>query len=194
MKNILSIFAIILLAACSSTKPALPTIKLDFTKYGAIYFNVSRIEVVEEYKSPMHAPNVEHTITYSPADAMQLWVKDRLRAAGSDKLLQVIIKDASVVEAELPKTAGFKGYFTNDQDKRYDAKLEVELRIYGDEPLSEANAEAVVTRSITIPENATVEQRHHTLDQLVADSMELLNAKLEGNINSYMGNYTRAAH
>ena len=178
-------------AACSSPTPPINQQPINFSQYAPINVDVARIDLIEEYKSPFAAPNVEHLMPYSPADAMQIWVKDRLRAKGSAKLAQVSIIDASVVATDLPKTQGIKGLFTNDQDKRYDARLEVEIRIYGDSALSEASTSVEVTRNITIPENASVNSRKATYNQLVADLMKMLNEKLEKNIHQYLNNYIK---
>ncbi len=193
MKKLFALFTLLCISACASgtTQPT-PLPPLTFSKYAPLNVNVAKIEVMEEYRSPMRTPNVEHLMPYSPADAVQVWVKDRLRASGPDKLLQVIIKDAKVIETELPKKSGISGFFTNDQDKRYDARVEVELRVYGEAALSEANTETVVTRTITIPENASVEQRKNAFARMILDLMEVMNANLEKNMFAYMGNYIRA--
>lgn len=187
---IVSITASLLISAC--TTPAPPsTLQLSFTQYPAINLDVSSIELVEDYKSPLRSPNVEHLMPYSPAVAMKIWTKDRLKAVGSTKLLQVSIIDAPVTVTDLPKTKGITGLFTNDQDKRYDARLEVELRIYGDSILSEASTSVVVTRNITIAENASVNVRKIAYNQMISDLMKMLNDKLENNMHQYMNNYIK---
>lgn len=186
----LAFMALPLISACS-TPATPPTPTLSFTNQPNINMDVSNIEVSEDYHSPQRAPNVEHLMPYSPADAMQIWIKDRLRAKGASKLLQVSIIDASVVATDLPKTQGIKGLFTNDQDKRYDARLEVEMRVYGDSALSEASTSVEVTRSITIPENASVNSRKAAYTHMVSDLMKMLNEKLEKNMRQYLNNYIK---
>ena len=197
MNKIFSIIAALtaslFLSACATPAP-LPVQNISFTNYPAINIDVASIEVVEEYKSPLRTPNVEHLMPYSPAAAMKIWSKDRLKATGSAKLLQVAIIDAPVTVTDLPKTQGINGLFTNDQDKRYDARLEVELRIYGDSALSEASTNVVVTRSITIAENASVNVRKAAYNQLIFDLMKMLNEKLEKNMQEYMNNHINFAN
>jgi hypothetical protein len=191
--------ATLLLTACNDTPPPAPPATLSFANQPKLSLNVGRIDVVEEYKSPQRAPNIEHKLRISPASAMQLWVRDRLRAQaapGSEaasKWVQVIIKDASVTEKDLPKTSGFKGYLTNDQDKQYDASIAVEVRVYGSAPLSEANAEASARRNITLPENASPAQRNAAIDRLIIDTAQMLDATLEKNMQSYMSGYLRSS-
>ncbi len=181
-------FAMLGISACSSPTQS-PADNLSFSQSPAINMNVAKIETVEAYKSPFTAPNIEHLMPYTPADAMAIWIKDRLHAVGNNKLLQITIVDASVKEAQLPRTKGITGLFTVDQDKRYDARMEIEMKIYGDDALSEANTSVVVTRSITIPENASVNYRKTAYEKMIQEMMKMVNDKLENNMRSYMGKY-----
>jgi hypothetical protein len=185
---LLALTASLFITACS-TPITQPTPTLNFTKYPVINLDVSSIKVIEAYNSPLRPPNIEHLMPYSPADAMQVWIKDRLNTVGSDKLMEITIIDASVIEKDLPKTKGVKGLLTIDQDKRYDARLEVEIRIYGDAALSEADTSISITRSITIPENASANSREAAYTKMIYDLMEMMNTKLEKNIHEYMNNY-----
>lgn len=180
--------AALFLFSCSSPTP--PSASLpNFSHLPKINMDVAGIEVIEAYESTMRSPNIEHIMPYTPADTIQLWVKDRLNAAGKDKLMQVNIIDASVKEENLPRTKGVKGLFTVDQEKRYDVRIEVELRIYGGSALSEANTSVIVTGSSTIPENASVNYREGAYKKLVNNAMTMLNQKLESNIREYMNNH-----
>lgn len=163
---------------------------LTFVRYQPIYLNVSSIEFVNEYKSPMKSPYVEHLMPYSPEEAMRIWVKDRIRAVGSNKILQVIIKDGSVVASELHKDSSWEDFFTVDLDRRYDAKLDVELRIYGTESaLSEASVHVKSDSSMTLSENASAWRQNAMYRQMIGQMMEKVNAELEKNIFTYMGNH-----
>lgn len=177
------------LSGCGDTSPVdFPP--LGFTRYHPIYLNVSRVEFVTEYKSPLRPPYVEHLMPYSPEDAMRIWVKDRIRAVGPDKFLQVIIKDASVIATELQKTSGVEQLLSLDTDRRYDATLEVEMRIYGYESaLSEANVRAKATRSFILSESAGAWQRSSVFRQMVGELMQGINAELEKNMFQYMGGH-----
>lgn len=179
---------LLLLASCQSPEIA-PRKPVSFTQYQPIGLAVGAIEIKEEYRSPLHAPNVEHLFPTSPAEAMRIWVKDRLRTQGGAKTLQVIVKDASVVQEPLPRTQGFKGVYTLDQSEKYNARLEVEMRIYGDGPLSEASISVVGTRSDTASENFSVAARDALADRMIRDLMALMNAELEKNFHQYFSAY-----
>jgi hypothetical protein len=175
--------AMALLAACSSGpveyKP------LTFTHYQPIYLTVSSIEIVDDYKSPMHPPYIEHLIPYSPAEAMRIWVRDRLRAGGGNKTMQIIIRNGAVTATDLPSGGGL----SFGSNRRYDAKLEVELRVYGEGVISEASVFVNGTRNITLPGNAGDDVRNKAFRKLIGDLMEEFNAEMEKNLYQYMGNY-----
>lgn len=188
-KIFLAFLAAWLLVGCTPDSPVdFPP--LTFVRYQPIHIDVSNIEIIDDYKSPLKSPYVEHLFPYSPAEAMRIWVKDRLRAVGGDKTLQVIIKDGSVVSVPITKNSQLQEWIALNRDKRYDAKLDVELRIYGpNSALSLANVTVAATRSVTISEKATVSQRDFLYRQMIAELMETINAELEKNIFLYMGNH-----
>lgn len=190
LRSIAAGIALLFIGACSGDGSPVDFPPLTFTRYEPIFLDVSNIEIVDEYKSPTQPPYVEHLLPYSPAEAMRIWVKDRLRAIGSSKSLQVIIRDGSVKATELHKDNGIEDFFTIDQDYRYDAVLEVELRIYEyGSPLSKANVSTTVRKSITMSENAGAQRRNGIFRKLIADMMDQANAELERNMFLYMGNY-----
>lgn len=174
------------LSACRSESPVeFPP--LTFVRYQPIYMDVASIEFIEEYKPTFSEPNVEHLMPYSPAEAMRIWVKDRIRAVGGDKALHIIIKDGSVKSTMLKKDSKMQDMLALNRDKRYDAKLAVEMRVYGsDSALSESNIMVSAARSITIPEKASANRRDFLYRQMIAELMETANAELEKNIFLHM--------
>lgn len=165
---------------------------LSFTQYQPIYMAVSSIEIVEEYKSPMRPPYVEHLTPYSPAESIRIWVRDRLRTTGSSRTMQVIIRDGSIMASALPQST--VGRFTNwmpmgGGDRRYDAKLEVEMRIYDRGVISEASIFVTATRSMMLSENAGTGAKSAAFRRMIGDMMEAFNAEMEKNMFMYMANY-----
>jgi hypothetical protein len=181
--------AVLLLTACSSGAPPAAPKSIGFKRYQPIMMNVSKIDVLEEYRAPMRNPNVEHLLPVSPAEAMQTWVKDRLRVASTEKSMQVIIKDASVISTPLPKPEGVAGIVNLGNDRRYDARLNVEMRIYGDGAMSEASIEVSATRTINVNERVSVHEREAIFRRMIFYLMETMNAALEKNMFQYFGNH-----
>ena len=186
---------VFLLAACQPTATSNPSQVLSFTRYQPIFLNVATIEVVDEYQPPGLPPNIEHLMPYAPSEAMHIWVKDRLRAAGLNHSMQVIIKDGSVVAKNLPTPGGVQGLFTLSQNRQYDARLAVEMRIYGEgRAMSEASIQAVVTRSVTVREDISPADREKVLRRLTWQLMEAMNAQLEKTMFEYFGPYINFSH
>ncbi len=181
----------LLLASCQNTSPNIERQPLSFKQYLPIHLAVSRIDVIEEYKSPMVPPYVEHRIPYSPSEAMDIWVKQRLRAVGLENRLEVIIKNGAVTAREIPKQSGMGGLFTGQPDKKYEAYLEVELRVYDESgsAMSAANVNARASRTIVINDSASVHERDEALRKMTTELMTLINAQLEKNMFMFMSGY-----
>ena len=191
--RIVCILSLGLYAACNTGGPTtaqLPTV--DLSRMTPISLSVGKITFVDEYQPPLRAPNVDHLIRPTPADNVHRWVNERIRATGGDAILEVTTSDASIVEVNLPRTAGMKGLFTKDQAQRYDGHISVEMRIYAPgELMSKSSVTAEVSQSRTIAENATLDQREALFNALSNDMLTQLNGELERNIGQYFASYRR---
>lgn len=192
----LPLLGIWLLIGCSFGSSSSPVEypPLSFKRYQPIYMAVSSIEIVEEYKSPERPPYVEHLMPYSPTEALRIWVRDRLRTTGNSKTMQAIIHDASVLATDTSPPSKTTGWLPNSlkpfrPNRRYDAKLEVEMRIYNQGVLSEASIFVTATRSITLPGSASENDMNLAFRNMIGDMMEYFNAEMEKNMFMYMSNY-----
>jgi hypothetical protein len=186
----------VFLASCQDNTPHIERQPISFKQYLPIHMAVSKIDVIEEYKPPMVPPNVEHRIPYSPAEAMDIWVKQRLRAVGLENRMEVIIKNGAVTATELPKQSGVGGFFTGEPDRKYEAYLEIEMRIYDESgsAMSAANVNAKASRTIIINESATVQEREEAFRKMITELMTLINAQLEKNMFMFMSGYISFSH
>ncbi len=190
MKIFYKIILLLTLSACVDVTSGNLQPAPNFRQYQPIYMRVSGIQVIEEYQSSLRSPNAEHLMIYSPADAMQIWVKQRLKAGGGSNTMQVVIKDASVIAKQLPTDSGLIGLIKSEVDREYNARMEVEMRIYGsDSALSKASINVVATRKVTMSENDSVVERDANFRAMLDDMMNSLNAELEKNIFQHLGTY-----
>lgn len=180
----------LLLTACASQPVSAPNLNA-YNTGAPIALAVGKVTVIEEYRSPLTAPNVEHLFKPTPAQAVRRWAYDRVLTTGGSAILEVIVKDARVVSASLPRTDGLKGVFTRDQSERFDGHIAVELRIYDGGAMSQASVTAEVNQSRTLAENASVASREALFAVLQNDLMTALDRELEKNIRQYFGNYLR---
>jgi hypothetical protein len=182
-------FVIFSLASCqiNSTSQVFP--ELTFQHLKLLSLNVARLETVSSYNQPMSAPNVDHLFHTQPASALGSWAKDRLRADGTNSFARFTIIEASVTETKLDKKKGIRGLFTKDQSERYDAVLEAKLEIFGESGLSKGFANARATRSITIREDSSINQREQAWFNLTEKLVIDINAELEKNILKYLSEW-----
>ncbi|WP_114393223.1 hypothetical protein [Oleisolibacter albus] len=149
----------------------------SFTSGGVITLDVAEIEVSSDYVAPMKEPNVEHLLPITPSDAVRLWASSRLKAGGSAGRARIVIHDAAVVEEELKRTGGVKGWFTKDQSERYTGRLAVEVLI--DKPSGfTGSASAAVARSTSVREDVSLADRDKTMLTLVRELTGDLDAQL----------------
>lgn len=186
----LAALALFFVAACQNAPLSYTLAPVSFANEPVIRFNVARINVIEEYRSPTAAPNVEHQMSMSPAQGVKIWANERLRATGTTGQLDVIITDASLKETNLPVKQGVRGFFTDDQSERYDASLKVTLRLYdGTGTMSRAQGDVYVTRSRTLNEDASLADREKLWHDMTSDMLKSFDREAEGRIRQYFNNY-----
>ena len=156
--------------------------EITFQQYQPFSFAVGRIEIVREYVPPLAAPNVDHLFAVPPLRMAEQWARDRLVAAGGPGELRYVIKRASVVESELPRTTGIRGAFTRDQSQRYDAVLEVEIEIRSERGYRDGIVSARAERRQSVAEDVSLAERERTWFSLTEALARELNDQLDRNI------------
>ena len=124
-----------------------------------------------------------------PAGALRSWAKDRLRAIGTNSFARFTIIEASVTETRLDKKEGIIGAFTKDQSELYDAVLEARLEVFDDSGLSKGFAKARATRSVTVREDSSINQREQAWFNLTEELVRDINVALEKNILKYLSEW-----
>lgn len=194
MKKIIIIAMALFVASCEQGPTPFVAAPFAFeTQHDAIRVNVHEIRVIQQYQSPLKRPNVEQEFPVTPAAAIERWVKLRLSSnptISANSVLEITIEDASVREVKLPKTKGFKGLITDDQDARYDAKMNVSFKLYsGGAGISDASAQVTISRSRTINERATVYQREAIYHQMTAEMMNDFDRETHTRLRQYFSQY-----
>lgn len=173
------------LFGCSSPPPPATRFPdITFQQYPKINFTVGRIEIVRDYVPPLHAPNVEHLFPASPMQVAERWAKDRLNAVGGPGEVRYVIKRASVVETNLPRTTGIRGAFTNDQTQRYDAVVEVELEIRNERGYRDGIVTARADRRQSVAEDSSPADRERAWFAMTEALAHELNDALDSKIHS----------
>ncbi len=178
-------------SACTVPPPEPVYPQLTYGHLGTIRLDVAAVEIVEGYEPPLTPPNVEHEFPITPAAAARRWFEDRLEAVGAAGLALAVVREASVVEVALKKTTGLTGLLTEDQSERYDAKLVMEIEIRSAVGDRAAFVRAVATRSRTVPEDITLNDREKVFFELTEALMNDIDAQLSSQINQHLVKYLR---
>ena len=133
---------------------------------------------------------MDHLTPVTPSDAIRRWANERVRAMGAGGTMRVIIKDASITETALAPTTGVRGAFTTDQSERYDGRLSVDLVVEVPSRRFQGYTGATVARTISVPENVSLQGREDAWHSLVERMMADLNAKLEEGIDGNLSAVT----
>lgn len=185
----LALTAIALVACQDAPAPSAPA-GINFGNRAPIRLNVAQITITENYRAPMALPNVDHTLPTPPIVAIKQWAGQRFIAAGSQGQLEITVDDASVKETPLQKKEGLTGFFTDDQEARYDAHIKLTLRLYdGVNTISTGEAVAEVSRWRTINEKATVAQREAMFNSMLQDMMLQLDGEVEARLRQYSSRF-----
>ncbi len=157
-----------------------------FTSLEPIDFKVKQIDVVSEFTPTFTRPNVEHLFPISIERTAKVWARDRLKAVdfGSDRVAEVIIKDASVTE-EIEKS---QEMFVKDRIK-YRANLDVVIRITDTKSLSKAETEVIAWRELIIPADTDITEKEQYWNSMVTKLFNEFNAKMDQNIHRYLNAY-----
>jgi hypothetical protein len=187
---VLGVILVAALSGCapSANRPAFPDIR--FTDQPKLRLDVRSIEIVSEFHPTFQAPEVEHLFPVPPQRAAETWAHDRLEATGTTRKARVRILDASVKETELPRTEGLTATFTKEQAERYDAVIEMSVDILDDRGFAERTITAKTTRTQSVAEGITPNERdtvwYTMTKQLMADENQELEKQMRAVFTFYV--------
>lgn len=185
------VLAATVLGGCQSAPPSTRSPELTYTHLGAIRLDAERIEIADEYQEPLRPPNVDHLFPTPPERAMRRWAMDRLAASGTPgRYARFVILDAKVTETNLPRTTGVAGAFTKDQSQRYDLTMSAAVEIREDRGNFRSGfATASTSRSRTVAEDISVNQREKAWFEMLEQAMNELNTELERQVQGNMARF-----
>lgn len=174
------------LAACNTPPQRYEFPQLTFGHLPPIRLDVAVVDVVDAYRSQQAAPHVEQLFPTPPAQVLERWANDRLVAAGTNGSALFTILRGDVVEVPLERTTGIRGVFTRDQSYRYDATLEARLEAENTSGLRRGSITARATRSQTVSEDMSLNQREHMWFEMTELLIRDMGAEIERQIGAYL--------
>lgn len=189
----LSLLAVVGLAACA-TQPAPQYPELSYNHIPPILLGVAEIQIISANSATNTAAGVKHVeaqMPTAPEAALRAWARDRLKANGVSGVAKFVIETASVTETDLKKTKGFKGLITKDQSHRYDSQVRATLKLEGVPRVTQAFAQAEVSRSQSIAEDATINDREQLWFNLTEATMKDFDPIMAQSIRKHLADFVR---
>lgn len=173
------------LAACSTPQTATyPDITFNHLK--PINMAVGSIRVVDAYQAPLTGDHVEHRFPQPPEKALKRWAHDRINPVGGDMIARFTIEKAGVKEIRLETDKTLKAKFTTEQSEKYESTLWAKLEIVDQLGNVHGQSLAEVSRSQTVPEDATLQEREKVWFEFTEKMMTDFNAHMEKNIRAHL--------
>ena len=177
------------LAACETPPPVQRLPELTYGHLDRLNLDAAALEVVSEYGPLMEAPHVDHLFPTPPLTALERWAADRLEAVGRSGIARFVIKDARATATPLAIDEGLAGAFKKEQSVRYEASIEALLEIVDDRGFRKGFASARVSRTRTLAEDATLNERDKVWFELTEAMMQDFNAEMEKNVRQFLGGF-----
>ena len=186
MKNTICVFICALaLSACTTTAQApapqsLPA--LTFEQMQPVALNVAKIEVSDEFNTPVTEGHVEQLFPLSPASAAKNLAEKKLTAEGSGNILRVIIEDGSVKETKLPVGQDFWSNFSREPSERYDARVSLRFELVNEQApdVVIGHASVVAERAKTVLEGTSPADRDRAWTEMTNEMMSDLYNGFDG--------------
>lgn len=185
----LALVAMTALSACENKPPMQRLPEISFADKRPISLDVGQLEIISEYRSPAHSPNVEHIMPVSPEAAAVRWAKDRVKPMGRSGYARIVIKDGAVTQQKLATDKGLTGLFKEEQAERYDGSLDVAVQILDERHFVVADVVARATRSRTLPEGITINERDRALYEISEAMIKDIDTQMDGLIRSYLARW-----
>jgi hypothetical protein len=112
-----------------------------------------------------------------------------LRANGQGGPARFTIADATAKVADLPVKGGVSGTFTDQVSQKYDIALDAALEILDSTGFAVRSARVTVSRSATVLQSATANDRARTRYNMVRDMMADFDSQATQRITSGFGQY-----
>ncbi|MDD9877562.1 MAG: hypothetical protein OXR84_09005 [Magnetovibrio sp.] len=183
--------AAFIVAGCETPVETQRLPELTFSHLPVFQLDVAAVQIKHAYKAPLKAPHVEHLLPVAPAQALEQWAKDRIKAVGTSGVAVLVIEDARATETQLAKDTSLKGKFTKQQSHRYDMRVRASLELSDRVGNKRASAGANASRSVTVREDVTLNEREKTWFTTVDQMMRDFNREMDSNVRRYMGRWIK---
>ena len=176
------------LTACNTPPERQNFPDITFQHLAPFKLDVGHVEIVEAYHADP-ANDIADQFPEAPAKVARQWAEDRLQAVGTQGQAIYTITLAKAIDTPLKRSQGMAAVTHKDQSDRYDLAITVNLEI---QKLGKSGAlTAQASRTQTVGEDVTLNEREAVLFNLLDGTMKDLNKQLETLIPQYAGDFFR---
>ena len=181
------VVALTMLSGCLSSRPPAVLPPIAYPAGPPVRIDVARIDVVNDYVSPLSNPNVEYFAPTPPVNAIRRFIEERFVAIGSVGTMRVLIRDGSIKEVSLPRSSGLQGLVTQDETERYDGRLAVRIEVERND--TSASYDTSAERAKIVREGTTLADRERALNELTQSLIDDLTARIRDGLITTLAPY-----
>lgn len=174
------------LGGCASNVELPTYADITFKSSSPIPLAIGSVSSEIAYVDPLTTPHVGHEFPVSLPETAARWAQDRIQPVASGGTFSLIVLEASAVEAELETKKGITGLVTDDQAQLYTATVSATLKAEDASGLNAAETTVKVSRSRSVPEGASFNERERIWYQLSEEVMADYNTALEQAVQTHM--------
>jgi hypothetical protein len=175
----------LLLTACNTPPDRQVFPDITFEHLAPFKLDVAQIEIVQADR-PDPANDIGDQFPEAPIKVVKQWAQDRLQAVGSRGQAIYTIQVVKAIDTPLPRSQGFSAVTHKDQSDRYDLTITVNLEVNNMSQKSAAIT-AQASRSQTVAEDMTLNEREGVLFKLLDDTMKDFNGRMDTLVPQYLG-------
>jgi hypothetical protein len=166
--------------------PESPTFPdLRFTGEPPLLLQAAQIEIRTLYQPT----DADSAFPVAPVRAVQNWARDRLRANGQGGPARFTIANASATEKDLRVQGGISGTLTDQVSQQYDVTIDAAIEILDTQGVALRTARVTATRSRSVLQSATANDRARVRYELVRDVMADFDNQAQSRISAGFGQY-----
>ena len=176
------------LGACNTPPHRQEFPEITFQHLQPFRLDVAQVRIVDGYH-PDPGSDIGNQFPEPPIKVARQWGQDRLRAVGRQGEAIYTIKLAKATDTPLKRSQGFSAITHKDQSDRYDLAITVNLEVRSGGKSGAVTAQS--TRSQTVAEDMTLNEREGVLFNLLDATMKDVNAQMQKLIPQYLGGFLR---
>lgn len=183
--------AVLMLSGCFTSEVRDEWPPLSYGTPAPVTVSAVRIDIIDAYRPPMGAPNVDHLFKVTPSQAAQELVRQKVLAGGSTHLLRVIVEEASVRRQTLQQEKGMLSLFSSEPEEKFDARVALRFELAEDlaPDIVLGRASVVATRERTLKGGATLAEREKAYHGIVQALLEDLAQGVSTTVGGTFGKY-----